>query len=130
VTGNNANVATSANGGYDAAAMDLIVNGRDGAGLLPAYRLGMSDMCCGLPPYGQQIQAQNVVVVYEGSGLGFVGRPTGAVPTITIRIVNLPFNFVFLRMLPGFDQITMPAISVTVTGEDLWQAGTWTPDSD
>src|SRR5215218_2128992 len=91
-------VVTSATGSFNAAAMTTIVEGRPAGAGLPAYSVGMADMCCCLPgtPPACRIQPANVTVTYQGTGLGFVGRPGGAVPTITVTVANVPFAFFWL----------------------------------
>jgi hypothetical protein len=68
--------------------------------------------------YGR-IRPQNVKITYEQTGLGFAGRPGGPVPTITLELTGLQFEFVFLNGLMGFGPITMPAMKTTATGEDM-----------
>jgi hypothetical protein len=60
-----------------------------------------------------------VRVEYAATGLGYWTRPDGAVPTISVSIVNHPFQFFFLSGLLAFANITMPTMLSTVTGEDL-----------
>ena len=62
---------------------------------------------------------ENVVVTYSHTGLGFAGRPGGPVPTVTLRLTGLQFEFLALGDLLGLEPITMPPFSVTMTGEDL-----------
>jgi hypothetical protein len=59
------------------------------------------------------------VVSYRQTGLGYAGRPGGPVPTITIAIRDLPFQFFFLGGLMGFNRIQMPALTTSITAEDL-----------
>jgi hypothetical protein len=66
-----------------------------------------------------RIAAANVVVVYTQTGLGYAGRPGGPVPTITVSIENLPFQFFFLSGSMGFDNIQIPALTTSITAEDL-----------
>lgn len=83
---------------------------------------GMCDM-------NQRITAANVRVTYYRSGLGYVGRPGGPVPTITVEVRNLSFDFLFLGAIlrlaalggaTGFSgTISIPVNPVTITGEDL-----------
>ena len=61
----------------------------------------------------------DVVVTYSHTGMGFSGRPGGPVPTITLQLTGLTFEFFALGGLMGFDEITMPDFKVTMTGEDL-----------
>ena len=86
---------------------------------------GVSGMCDMNP----RITAANVRVTYHRSGLGYVGRPGGPVPTITVEVRNLTFDFLFLGAILRLaslggntgvpDAITIPANPVTITGEDL-----------
>jgi Flp pilus assembly protein TadG len=69
------------------------------------------------------IQPANVVVEYRYSGLGYAWRPGGPVPTIVVRLQGLTFDFFFLGDLLGFGQLQIPAMTGTVTGEDL--CDTW-----
>jgi hypothetical protein len=109
-------------GDYDATAMDCLVFGRsrtsppcdtecDPAGI-DADEAGMCDRFWRITP-------ENVVVTYSHTGLGFAGRPGGPVPTVTVRITGLQFEFLALGDLLGLEPITMPPFSVTMTGEDL-----------
>jgi len=69
-----------------------------------------------------QLQASQVVVEYRDVGLGFAGRAK-PVPAITVRLNNIPFNFVVLNSLLGLPTITMPDFHATLVGEDLTAAG-------
>ena len=105
---------------YDADNLDRIVYGGPAGG----------DPTCG-PPYANasvkrgmcdvfpRVQPANVVVEYRYSGLGYAFRPGGPVPTITVRLQGLTFEFFFLGGLFGFDQLQIPPMTGTVTGEDL-----------
>jgi Flp pilus assembly protein TadG len=96
-------------GTYDAAAMNTIVFGR--CSLQVSYCIGMNTIF-------PRIQPQNVVISYSSTGLGYAGRPGGPVPTITVSLQNLPFQFFFLGAI-GFTNMTMPSLTTTITGEDL-----------
>lgn len=91
--------------GYDAAAMSIIVSGRCAAA---------TNYCLGMNKVFPRVQAQHVVVSYESTGLGYAGRPGGPVPTISVSLQNLMFQFYFLN----FATIPIPGLA-TVTGEDL-----------
>lgn len=93
-------------GGYDAAALNIILSGR--CADPTAYCLGMNKVF-------PRVQAQHVVISYESTGLGYAGRPGGPVPTISVSLQNLQFQFFFLT----FANITIPGLATTVTGEDL-----------
>ena len=75
-------------------------------------RPGMCDFFPALEP-------ENVVVRYAASGLGYQTRPNGSIPTITVSLQNVNFQFFFLSGLMGFNDITMPSMLSTVTGEDM-----------
>jgi Flp pilus assembly protein TadG len=106
-------------GTYSAAAMNLIVFGRDGKGKCgdstSYYTTGMCDIYA-------PITTSNIKVVYTQTGLGFAGRAAGPVPTITVSIENLPFQFFFLGSLRRLVNLTMPALTTTITGEALSSA--------
>ena len=109
----------AAGGRYEAAAMDRIVFGRNGRACgdaANAYEAGMCDIFPRITP-------ANVIVEYAHTGLGFVGRPGGPVPSVTVSLTGLSFRFFFLESIPGFGPIAMPPIRVTLTGEDLLSAG-------
>jgi hypothetical protein len=113
----NGSTQTCSNGGiYNAAAMDTLVYGRGGSttcGTIGAD--GYPGMC----DVFTRVRPQNVIVTYRQTGLGFAGRPGGPVPTITVELTGLTFNFVFLGKLLGLGPIAMPAMKTTATGEDL-----------
>lgn len=66
-----------------------------------------------------RLTAANVVVEYRNSGLGFAGRPSGPVPTITVRLTGLTFNMPALDTLALLGPIAMPDFQTPITGEDL-----------
>ncbi len=102
-------------GAFDRAAMNTIVFGRGSSSCSDATSFYDAGMCDIFP----RISAANVVVVYTQTGLGYAGRPGGPVPTITISIQNLPFQFFFLSGLRGFKDIPIPALTTSITAEDL-----------
>lgn len=79
----------------------------------------------GMQAFLPNLEKSEVRIQYQSSGLGYWTRPDGPVPTITVSIVNHPFQFFFLGGLLGFNNITMPSMLSTVTGEDLNSA--WAP---
>jgi len=95
----NGATAACSGGTYDAAAMANIVGS--------------------MSPFLAAIKTANVTVTYEQTGLGFACRPGGPVPTITVKLQNITFNFLFLNLIPGVAAITMPAMTTTMTGEDM-----------
>ncbi|WP_245451087.1 TadE/TadG family type IV pilus assembly protein [Borborobacter arsenicus] len=65
------------------------------------------------------LRRNNVVISYSASGLGYQTRQAGTVPTITVSLQNVNFQFFFLNGLLGFGNIVMPSMLSTVTGEDM-----------
>ena len=72
-----------------------------------------------------QLSSANVEVEYRPSVAGFVGRPGNTagtfnlVPQVTVRIVDLKYNFIALGALLGLQAFDLPVISASVNGEDL-----------
>ena len=101
--------------GYDGAAMNTIVFGRGSSSCSDAKSGDGVGMCDIFP----RITPANVKIVYAQTGLGYAGRPGGPMPTITVSLQNLPFQFFFLRGLMGFHDFQIPASTVSLTAEDL-----------
>jgi len=74
-----------------AAAMNTIVYGRGNTACNNTSGYYNAGMCGFLP----EITGANVKVVYSQTGLGYAGRTAGPVPTITVSIENVPFQFSF-----------------------------------
>jgi hypothetical protein len=103
---------------YNTVAMDRIIFGRGSTSCTDTtsyYSIGMCDI---LP----SITAANVRIVYTQTGLGYSGRPGGPVPTITVSLQDLQFQFFFLSFLLG-RSIPIPAMTTTITAEDLCSGG-------
>ena len=100
---------------FSAEAMNTIIFGRGSSSCFDATSIYDAGMCDIFP----RITAANVVIVYAQTGLGFAGRPGGPVPTITMSLQHLPFQFIFLSGLMGFNNIEIPALTTSITGEDL-----------
>ena len=99
---------------YNAAAMNRIIFGRGSSSCTDATTYYAAGMCDILP----SITAANVKIVYTQTGLGYAGRPGGPVPTITVSLQDLQFQFFFLSYLLGRN-IPIPAMTTTITAEDL-----------
>jgi hypothetical protein len=99
---------------YNAAAMNRIIFGRGSSSCTDATTYYATGMCDILP----SITAANVKIVYTQTGLGYAGRPGGPVPTITVSLQDLQFQFFFLSYLLGRN-IPIPAMTTTITAEDL-----------
>jgi Flp pilus assembly protein TadG len=102
---------------YNAAAMNTIVYGRGSSACGDAtssYAVGMCDVFNRISPANVRIEYRQPAAP---AGLGYVGRPGGPVPTITVSLQNIPFRFFFLGML--FKNAKIPALATTMTAEDL-----------
>lgn len=110
----NGGAQTCSNGTYDAAAMRTIVYGR-GNTECPTAVQRYPAMCQIFPRVGPP----NLVVEYTQTGLGFAGRPGGPLPSITVRLTGLDFDFVVLNNLLGLPRISMSGLAATATAEDL-----------
>jgi Flp pilus assembly protein TadG len=104
--------------GYNAAAMNTLLYGRGNTACVATptsyYFAGM----CNFFP----VTAANVEVIYahdSTDSLGYAGRDDGPVPTITVKLKNVQFQFFFLGGLLNFLNITMPDQATTVTGEGM-----------
>lgn len=64
------------------------------------------------------LRRDNVVITYTATGLGYQTRLGGPVPTISVRLQNMTYEFFFLGGF-GYGNMTMPSMLSTVTGEDL-----------
>lgn len=73
----------------------------------------------GMCHFFPRLHRDNIVVTYSATGLGYQTRLGGPVPTITVSLKTIDFEFFFLGGLLGFDNLTMPSMLSTVTGEDL-----------
>jgi hypothetical protein len=100
---------------YDRAAMNAIVFGRGSSSCSDAKSADQVGMC----DIFSRIMPANVKIVYAQTGLGYAGRPGGPMPTITVSIQNLPFQFYFLGGLIGFRNLQIPASTASTTAEDL-----------
>jgi Flp pilus assembly protein TadG len=77
----------------------------------------------GMCHFFPRLRRDNIFVIYAATGLGYQTRLAGPVPTITVGLQNVTFQFFFLGGLLRFGNLTMPSMLSTVTGEDL--RNTW-----
>ena len=66
-----------------------------------------------------RIAPANVVIEYRYSGLGYVLRPEGPIPTVVVKLTGLTYQLVALKGFLGLGPITMPDFKITITGEDI-----------
>lgn len=69
-----------------------------------------------------QMQAANLIVEYEDLQLAFHGRGS-PVASVTVRIVDMTFDFLIIDGLMGMGTISMPEFRTTLTTEDLRSTG-------
>jgi Flp pilus assembly pilin Flp len=110
----NGATASCTGGTFDQNAMNTIVYGR-GNTACPSTPQNFPPMCMLFP----RVRPQNVVIEYAQTGLGFAGRPGGPVPTISLRLTGLNYDFIILNDLLGLQRISMSGLSATATAEDM-----------
>ncbi len=126
-TANGSSGTCTNSGTYSAAAMQTLLFGRNADGTartvcVPAEtNMRLFGMC---NIFDRINDARKVVVRYEYTGLGYAGRPGGPVPTITVNLRDLTYQYVFLGNLLGLSSVALPGFATTVTGEDLDLTGT------
>jgi Flp pilus assembly protein TadG len=105
--------------GWSATAFNQIFQGDmplDASVRCPPLTAGKRPGMCHFYP---MLQRSNVVITYSATGLGYQTRLGGPIPTITVSLQGVSFQFFFLEGLLGFTNIAMPSMLSTVTGEDL-----------
>lgn len=107
---------------YNLASMQTLVYGRGRISCSTTPTVLTMGMC-NLFPRNPAIIPANVVVRYDYTGLGYAGRPGGPVPTITVSLTGLTYNWLLLNGITTLTAMTLPPFSTTVTGEDLLLAG-------
>jgi Flp pilus assembly pilin Flp len=111
----NGSTSSCSNGTFDLGALRTIVYGR-GNTSCPTTPQPYPAMCQILP----QVTPANIAIDYIHSGIGRAGisgiRP---IPTITMRLIGLSYDFMLLGDLLGLRDIPMTGLMATATGEDL-----------
>lgn len=103
------------------------VSGSDSWGPIVCNGAGVGNAACGpdIARIAQEITRfyprateENIEIVLSGAGLGFVGlgKP---VPMVTVRFVDVEFDFIVLSGLAGFTSFTMPPLSASAPAEDM-----------
>ena len=106
---------------YSSDAMKTILYGRPASGVPTSCISGVNGSMCVFMP---TLQESNIVVKYQNTGMGYAGRQSGPIPTITVSLKNVSYNFLFLNSLLKLTSLSFPARATsTVTGEDLKAAG-------
>lgn len=113
-TANVNNVTGGFSTDYNIPAMGRLVFGRSGGtcGDPPGTYFGMCDIF-------SRVRERNVEVIYQHTRTGYATRPGGLVPTITLQLVGIDFQFVFLDDLLGFNNVPIPGLVTTMIAEDM-----------
>ncbi len=98
----------------DKTKFDRILFGSDNT-CNPSFGTSVPGMC----DVNQRIKRENVIVTYTRDGLGYVGRESGPVVTVTVQLRDMSFQTILLGPLLGLDDMPMRPNPVTFTGEDL-----------
>lgn len=101
-----------------AAAVSCTCPSCSGITLGTASATAWSDIATRMKAMMPQLQDQNIVVQYRGSGLGFAGDPNGSdvAPLVTVSITGLTFPLITSYR---FATVSVPSATTTLTGEDL-----------
>ncbi len=85
----------------------------------PGTYFGMCDVF-------RRVNRDNVQITYQHTNTGYATRPGGLVPTITVQIIGLNFQFIFLDDIMGLfnnaadlNQIPIPGLTTTLIAEDM-----------
>jgi hypothetical protein len=105
---------TCSGGTFDEKALQTLLYG-PGNTSCPTTTQRFPAMCQLFP----RVRPENVIVEYTHTGLGFAGRPGGPLPTITVRLVGLDFDFVVLDELLGLTKVSMSGLNASATAEDM-----------
>jgi hypothetical protein len=101
---------------YSEAAMKAILLGRGNNGTSCVRDRNNGGMC----QFFASLTQANVVVRYQYTGMGYAGRAAGPVPTITVSLQNVGYEFILLSGLTSLVGVDFPVSATsTVTGEDL-----------
>lgn len=116
-TPNDATISLSCSGAAcESASLQRIVYGSPEASSCAVLAAGAPAGMCHINP---RIEAANITVTYQRSGLGYWGRPDGPVLTMRLEVHDITFELPLLGGLLGLDDIVVPAHPVTITTEDL-----------
>ncbi|MEY9324324.1 TadE/TadG family type IV pilus assembly protein [Sinorhizobium fredii] len=105
----------------DAALNRIVYGSTSETSCKPRGTPGIRFALCHVNP---RIEADNIAVTYQRSGLGYWGRPEGPVLTMRMEVRNMQTPTLLLGGLLGIDKITLPAHPVTITTEDLQTCST------
>ena len=67
-----------------------------------------------------QLRRQNVLISYQTTGLGFVGRPNGLPMYVTVSIQGMTHRFYFIGPLANvLSTRSIPTFATTLISEDM-----------
>jgi uncharacterized protein (UPF0333 family) len=67
-----------------------------------------------------KLQRQNVQILYETNGMGFVGQPNGLVMNVKVSIQNMNHQFYFIGGLARITSLrSIPTFATTLTSESM-----------
>lgn len=98
-------------GAFDTVAFNKIFYGRNLDGLCETTARETRGMC----DLFEDLNPENIVVTYESSGMGRAGNPPILVPLVTVSVVEVEQDYLFLDFL-GSRKI---GTAVSALGEDL-----------
>lgn len=97
-------------------AINTIRLGRGNGGTSCIRDSANGGMCMFFPA----LQQDNIVIRYQYTGMGYAGRTAGPIPTITVSLQDVNYDFLFLSGLADLTRVSFPiSATSTVTGEDL-----------
>jgi hypothetical protein len=104
--------------GCDVAGLRRLVYGNVGETTCKTIGGSVRPAMCHFNP--TRLELKNVTVTYQLSGLGYYGRPGGAIVTIRVAVKGITFDHLpIIGALLGTTNVTIPAMPVTITSEDL-----------
>lgn len=102
-------------GAFSRSAMNVLVFGPNGTRCITTNNQRAHGMCA-----FANVEAANVDVRYQSSGLGTAGNPADPLPLITVTVSGVERRWVFLQRIMGQSTEFKP-VSVTVMAEGMGQ---------
>lgn len=115
IAANGKNSGSCSPGTYDGDAMARIIYGSDPTQCGNVAPGDYSGICDVFPAAARG----TVEVTYANGGLGYAGRPGGAVPVIQVKLKNLSFDLAILDAFIPNDVVSLPEFNASAVGEDL-----------
>lgn len=102
-------------GGFNEAAFNKIVFGRDGDGKCLATSQERRGMC----DYFDDIKSENVTITYQNSGMGRAGSPPDLMPLVKVSITNIEQNYLFVDVFTSSGSTGFLGAEAISLAEDL-----------